>query len=263
MEEGGRVDLPAGLTLTVADTMVMLEPLASASDESQCRNRIHRIGQCRPVRCLTLFTRDCVDERLLVWRSLHDHRRHLRDAPRARRGGGETGARTQAGQAAGQRARGGGGSRGGAGRGKVGDAVGEEGEAVAIGAAGSGETREWHWSEEEEELCVLAHEHRGGDERRAMERLAFLVGASRGKETGGRDRGGGVGGAGGSHSDGLPDARDRREGGTGPSGSRRTRKREETESDASDAFDCDRDSSVPDDGAIGGRYDDDFEDWDE
>jgi hypothetical protein len=54
----------AGLTLTVASTVVLLEPFLSAGDEAQAMNRCHRIGQvglprwplCHSL-CLSLLSR--------------------------------------------------------------------------------------------------------------------------------------------------------------------------------------------------------------
>ena len=58
----------AGLTLTQADLVVLLEPFLSAGDEAQAANRVHRIGQTRPVRCVTYFVEGTVEERLLAYR---------------------------------------------------------------------------------------------------------------------------------------------------------------------------------------------------
>lgn len=58
----------AGLTLTQADLVILLEPFLSPGDEAQAANRVHRIGQARTVRCVTYFVRDTVEERLLAYR---------------------------------------------------------------------------------------------------------------------------------------------------------------------------------------------------
>lgn len=58
----------AGLTLTQADLVVLLEPFLSPGDEAQAANRVHRIGQTRPVRCVTYFVEGTVEERLLAYR---------------------------------------------------------------------------------------------------------------------------------------------------------------------------------------------------
>ncbi|CAG9462964.1 unnamed protein product [Pedinophyceae sp. YPF-701] len=65
----------AGLTLTAAATLVMMEPLMSSGDEAQCRSRVHRIGQTRRVLSVTLWARGTVDERILAWRRLTDKHR--------------------------------------------------------------------------------------------------------------------------------------------------------------------------------------------
>ncbi len=59
----------AGLTLTHADLVILLEPFLSPGDEAQAANRAHRIGQTRPVRCVTYFVRGSVEERLLAFRA--------------------------------------------------------------------------------------------------------------------------------------------------------------------------------------------------
>ena len=59
----------AGLTLTHADLVILLEPFLSPGDEAQAANRVHRIGQTRAVRCVTYFVRGTVEERLLAFRT--------------------------------------------------------------------------------------------------------------------------------------------------------------------------------------------------
>jgi hypothetical protein len=59
----------AGLTLTAASNMFMLEPFLCAADEAQAANRCHRIGQKRAVSVTTYFTRGTVEERLLAYRA--------------------------------------------------------------------------------------------------------------------------------------------------------------------------------------------------
>ena len=56
----------AGLTLTVARRVVLLEPFLKAGEEQQALNRCHRIGQTRPVLCTTLYCGGTVEERMLV-----------------------------------------------------------------------------------------------------------------------------------------------------------------------------------------------------
>lgn len=62
----------AGLTLTAASTVYLLEPTHSPADEAQALNRAHRIGQSRPVRCLILFCQGTVEERMLAARRRED-----------------------------------------------------------------------------------------------------------------------------------------------------------------------------------------------
>jgi E3 ubiquitin-protein ligase SHPRH len=55
----------AGLTLTAANTVYMLEPSHSLADEAQALSRAHRIGQTRPVRCVIFYTPNTIQERQL------------------------------------------------------------------------------------------------------------------------------------------------------------------------------------------------------
>jgi E3 ubiquitin-protein ligase SHPRH len=59
----------AGLTLTAASTMLLLEPMLLAADEAQAINRCHRIGQTKPCRTLAYYVTDSVEERLLAYRA--------------------------------------------------------------------------------------------------------------------------------------------------------------------------------------------------
>jgi len=59
----------AGLTLTIARTLILLEPFASPGDEAQAMNRCHRIGQTRSVNCITFYVKGTVEERMLAYRS--------------------------------------------------------------------------------------------------------------------------------------------------------------------------------------------------
>lgn len=146
----------------------MLEPLASAADEAQCRNRIHRIGQSRAVRCITLYTEDSAEERLLVWRAQFDTRH-------AQRGG----------TAGGSKGRGVAGPLTPGGKARVilvSDSDSPEKAAGPSRPAAGGPVVVV--SDEEEELCVLAHEDRHGEGRRrrkrsgGLGRLRFLAGVS-------------------------------------------------------------------------------------
>jgi hypothetical protein len=61
-----RVGLGAqGLTLTSAHTVYLCEPCADAAAEAQAMNRVHRIGQSRPARCVVLYMERSAEERRL------------------------------------------------------------------------------------------------------------------------------------------------------------------------------------------------------
>ena len=64
----------AGLTLTVAQTCVMLEPFLSLGDEQQAINRLYRIGQRKDVSVVTLYCQGTIEERILAWRQENDVR---------------------------------------------------------------------------------------------------------------------------------------------------------------------------------------------
>ena len=68
----------AGLTLTAANTMYLLEPFLNESDEAQATNRCHRIGQARACKSVTYYTVGTVEERLLAYRQ---HERMAAPAP--------------------------------------------------------------------------------------------------------------------------------------------------------------------------------------
>lgn len=57
-----------GLTLTVAQTVYLLEPSADAAAEAQALSRVHRIGQLHSVRCVVLYAQNTCEERLLALR---------------------------------------------------------------------------------------------------------------------------------------------------------------------------------------------------
>eukprot|EP00953_Heterococcus_sp_UTEX-ZZ885_P015798 8905-Heterococcus_DN1.PRE.1 len=58
----------AGLTLTAAQTVYLLEPAFSTVDEAQALSRAHRIGQTHTVRCVILYSKRTLEERLLKLR---------------------------------------------------------------------------------------------------------------------------------------------------------------------------------------------------
>ena len=60
----------AGLTLTAARHVFLLEPFLAAAEEAQAMNRAHRIGQRHPVTVTTYYVRNTIEERLLAYRQL-------------------------------------------------------------------------------------------------------------------------------------------------------------------------------------------------
>lgn len=54
-----------GLNLTRASTVVLLDPFWNASTEEQAMDRVHRIGQTRPVRAIKFVARGTIEERIL------------------------------------------------------------------------------------------------------------------------------------------------------------------------------------------------------
>jgi len=60
----------AGLTLTCAQHMFLLEPFFRRGEELQAINRCHRIGQDRPVLVTTYFCGQTMEERLLAYRDV-------------------------------------------------------------------------------------------------------------------------------------------------------------------------------------------------
>ena len=74
-DEGARVLIlhagaaAAGLTLTMAQHVILMEPFFKRGEELQALNRCHRIGQERPVTCTTYYIKGSFEERLLASRS--------------------------------------------------------------------------------------------------------------------------------------------------------------------------------------------------
>jgi len=60
----------AGLTLTVARHVFLLEPFLRAGEEAQALNRVHRIGQTQTVQTKCYFMRGTIEERILAWRKI-------------------------------------------------------------------------------------------------------------------------------------------------------------------------------------------------
>jgi hypothetical protein len=66
-----------GLNLTAADYVVHLDPWWNPAVEAQASDRVHRLGQERPVTIVKLVVQDTIEERVL---GLHEHKRRLADA---------------------------------------------------------------------------------------------------------------------------------------------------------------------------------------
>jgi hypothetical protein len=79
----------AGLTLTAASHVMLLEPFLRAGEEAQALNRCHRIGQTREVHATHYYAQGTLEERLEALR--------LRDA---KSGGGDAGGASGGGQTA-------------------------------------------------------------------------------------------------------------------------------------------------------------------
>ncbi|KAI0563117.1 P-loop containing nucleoside triphosphate hydrolase [Gracilaria domingensis] len=80
-----------GLTLTMANVVVLLEVGVDHALELQAVNRIHRIGQTRRVETLTYFTEDTVDERVMTVRHRWGLPRYFGDLDKIKREKGDTG----------------------------------------------------------------------------------------------------------------------------------------------------------------------------
>jgi SNF2 family DNA or RNA helicase len=59
----------AGLTLTAADSIFIMDPWWNSAAEAQAVDRAHRIGQTNPVFCYKLIARDTIEERILQLQS--------------------------------------------------------------------------------------------------------------------------------------------------------------------------------------------------
>lgn len=66
-----------GLNLTAADYVIHLDPWWNPAVEDQATDRVHRIGQHRPVTVYRLLTEDTVEEKIL---KLHETKRDLADS---------------------------------------------------------------------------------------------------------------------------------------------------------------------------------------
>jgi SNF2 family DNA or RNA helicase len=63
-----------GLNLTAADHVFLLDPWWNPAVEAQAIDRVHRIGQSRPVTAYRLVAEDTVEAKILA---LQDHKRAL------------------------------------------------------------------------------------------------------------------------------------------------------------------------------------------
>merc|ERR1719516_548619 len=54
-----------GLNLTSANHLLLLDPAWNPASESQCFDRIHRLGQTKPVFIYKFITKDSVEEKML------------------------------------------------------------------------------------------------------------------------------------------------------------------------------------------------------
>lgn len=68
-----------GLTLTMANVVVLFEVGLKMSEEGQAVNRIHRIGQTRDVKTLTYVTEDSIDDRTMEIRAQQGQARFFGD----------------------------------------------------------------------------------------------------------------------------------------------------------------------------------------
>lgn len=73
----------AGINLTAASTVYLLEPWWNPAVEEQAMDRVHRIGQTRDVKVVRMIARDTIDERIL---QLQEKKRMLAKKAFGRRG---------------------------------------------------------------------------------------------------------------------------------------------------------------------------------
>jgi SNF2 family DNA or RNA helicase len=66
-----------GLNLTAADYVIHLDPWWNPAVEAQATDRVHRIGQERPITVYRMIAKDSIEERIL---QLHHEKRKLADA---------------------------------------------------------------------------------------------------------------------------------------------------------------------------------------
>jgi len=66
-----------GLNLTAADYVIHMDPWWNPAVEDQASDRVHRIGQQRPVTIYRLVAKDTIEEKIV---NLHQHKRDLADS---------------------------------------------------------------------------------------------------------------------------------------------------------------------------------------
>ncbi|KAL5720479.1 RING-type E3 ubiquitin transferase [Ranunculus cassubicifolius] len=77
----------AGINLTAASRVYLLEPWWNPAVEDQAMDRVHRIGQTKDVKIVRMITRDSIEERVLA---LQDKKKQLAREAFRKRGGKDT-----------------------------------------------------------------------------------------------------------------------------------------------------------------------------
>ena len=77
----------AGLTLTAAQNVILLEPFVSSGDENQAFARCHRMGQRNQVKCYILYMKDTIEERMLAYREKESQFAKKKNKKKKRDGG--------------------------------------------------------------------------------------------------------------------------------------------------------------------------------
>jgi hypothetical protein len=60
----------AGLTLTAASHVFLMEPFMKAGEQAQAMNRCHRIGQTKDVTCTLYYAPGTIEERMEAWKEM-------------------------------------------------------------------------------------------------------------------------------------------------------------------------------------------------
>ena len=66
-----------GLNLTAADYVIHMDPWWNPAVEDQASDRVHRIGQTRPVTVYRLVAKDTIEDKIV---KLHEQKRDLADS---------------------------------------------------------------------------------------------------------------------------------------------------------------------------------------